>query len=404
MADKEQILRRYNEAVERIQNFHIRNIGDNPGPCCLISTTYPGVWLEHAFDGVCYGRLFGGEVGKQVAKNQMLLFLRNQREDGRLPFRVLDPSLIRGNSDHRKAVGYNQIQECVSFGRLCLEAYELCGDRDFLQEAYERLTRWDEWLCANRMTSHQGLIELFCLFDTGHDNSARFSDVDNQCPDDYGTVPVQGDMLPILASDLNAVFFGDRMALSDMARMLGRVDEALLWQQRAEAVRSKMFELLYDKDDAFFYDVDAKGQKRKFLSIAISNVFTEKVLTQGEFDVIYNRHMKNPEEFWTAWPFPSMAVNSECIRNHAPSNCWGYFSQALTALRCQRWMDDYGAGRDYDVLLEKWVDRLATAQRPFTQEIDPLTGHMTDCSVYYSSAMLLYIYAVRRLGYIEDTD
>ena len=54
MADKERIIKRYEEAVERIESFHIRAIGDNPAPVMLISTTYPGIWLEHAFDGVCY--------------------------------------------------------------------------------------------------------------------------------------------------------------------------------------------------------------------------------------------------------------------------------------------------------------------------------------------------------------
>ena len=61
MADRDSILRRYDEAVDRIENFHIRAIGDNPSPVMLISTHYPGVYMEHAFDGICYGRLFGGE-------------------------------------------------------------------------------------------------------------------------------------------------------------------------------------------------------------------------------------------------------------------------------------------------------------------------------------------------------
>lgn len=69
-----------------------------------------------------------------------------------------------------------------------------------------------------------------------------------------------------------------------------------------------MLELLYDPEDEFFYDVDRHGQKRKFLSISISNVFQEHVLDQDMADRIYQRHMKNPHEFWTEYPFPSMAI------------------------------------------------------------------------------------------------
>ena len=167
-------------------------------------------------------------------------------------------------------------------------------------------------------------------------------------------------------------------------------------------MREKMLNLLYDKQDEFFYDLDAKGNLRRFPSIAISNVFTEHVLTQAEFDAIYDRHMRNPAEFWTEYPFPSMAVNSPAVNGHAPQNCWGYYSQALTALRCQRWMDYYGRSADYDHLLSRWVAAIASHDgKLFTQELDPLTGNPTNCSEWYSSAMLMYMYAVKRLGYIE---
>lgn len=400
MPPRERILERYEQAKKRIVDFHIRTFAGQPGPILLISTTYPGVWLEHAFDAVCYARLNpNSALAMDVAKNQMLLFLRNQRADGHLPFNVVDNSLNAGNM---RPVGYSQIQECVAFARLCFEVYEMTGDREFLSEAYERCARWDEWLCAKRMTRGTGLIELFCLYDTGHDNSARLADVPVQCPDIYGETPVDSKAVPMLAPDMNAVFYGDRSALADMARALGHMDEAAAWAKKAADVRAAMLELTYDPVDMFFYDRDAAGNLRRFQSIAISNVFSEHVLTQAEFDAIYDRHMRSPSEFWTAYPFPSMAVASPAAKNHAPQNCWGYYSQALTALRCQRWMDFYGRSADYDYLLNRWVAALASSEgKLFTQELDPLTGAPTNCSEWYSSAMLMYMYAVKRLGYVE---
>ena len=400
MPPRERILERYEQAKKRIEDFHIRTFPEQPGPIFLISTAYPGVWMEHAFDAVCYARLNpDSSLAKDVARSQMLLFLRNQRPDGHLPFNVVDTSL---NTGRLHPVGYSQIQECVSFARLCLEVYEITGDMDFLKEAYAGCARWDKWLCDKRMTRGTGLIELFCLYDTGHDNSARLADVPVQCPDTYGETPVDSEAVPMLAPDMNAVFYGDRKALADMARVLGRDEEAAEWERKAADVREKMLNLLYDKQDEFFYDLDAKGNMRRFPSIAISNVFTEHVLTQAEFDAIYDRHMRNPAEFWTEYPFPSMAVNSPVVNGHAPQNCWGYYSQALTALRCQRWMDYYGRSADYDHLLSRWVAAIASHDgKLFTQELDPLTGNPTNCSEWYSSAMLMYMYAVKRLGYIE---
>lgn len=129
MPPRERILERYEQAKKRIEDFHIRTFPEQPGPIFLISTAYPGVWMEHAFDAVCYARLNpDSSLAKDVARSQMLLFLRNQRPDGHLPFNVVDTSL---NTGRLHPVGYSQIQECVSFARLCLEVYEITGDMDF---------------------------------------------------------------------------------------------------------------------------------------------------------------------------------------------------------------------------------------------------------------------------------
>ena len=80
MASQALIREKYELALKRIRDFHLRKIGDNEAPVFLISTAYPGVWLEHAFDGLCYGQLFSeDEEARRVAKNQMLLFLASSK-------------------------------------------------------------------------------------------------------------------------------------------------------------------------------------------------------------------------------------------------------------------------------------------------------------------------------------
>ena len=395
------IITKYNQAIERIESFHIKTFPGQPGPIFLISTTYPGVWIEHTYDGIKYGELFPGSMGAEVAKNQTLLFIRNQTEDGRLPYNVLDESIVKAKGWNRSLVNYRQIQECVSFGQLCWDAYKQLNDKEYLKEAYAAICKWDKWLCANRMTMGKGLIELFCLYDTGHDNSARLADIPNPCPDLYGTQPADAPALPILAPDMNAVFYGNRMACAQMAEELGLAAEANQWREKAANVKKRMIEMLYDEDDAFFYDVDCNGNKRKYLSISISNVFTEHVMDQEMADLVYKRHMKNPKEFWTEYPFPSMAISDPGSIKDRDGNSWGYYTQGLTALRCARWMDHYGYSSDYDHLLSKWVEAITRSDMNFSQELDPITGEMSKSSEWYSSAMLLYVYACKRLGYVK---
>lgn len=391
------IRNKYEQALRRIRDFHIRSFPGQQGPLFLISTTYPGVWLEHVYDGIMYG-LLEPEAGREVAKNQTLLFIRNQRPDGRLPYNVLDATIVKSA---RSPVNYRQIQECVSFGSLCWDAYKLLNDRDYLREAYASVRAWDNWLVNNRMTMGKGLIELFCLYDTGHDNSARLADIPNPCPDEFGAQPADAAALPMLAPDMNACFYGNRMALAQMAEELGLAAEAGQWREKAADVKKRMIDLLYDPADEFFYDVDKTGAKRRFLSISISNVFQEHVPDKSMADAIYARHMKNPKEFWTEYPFPSMAICDPGSKKDRDGNSWGYYSQGLTALRCARWMDHYGYGADYDHLLAKWVEAITRSDMNFAQELDPVTGEMSKSSEWYSSALLLYVYACRRLGYVK---
>ena len=105
------------------------------------------------------------------------------------------------------------------------------------------------------MTLGTGLIELFCEFDTGHDNSRRLAGLPKGCVDRY-------------------------------------------------------------------------GKKRKFLSILISNLFQEHLLDQDMADSIYERHMKNPREFWTPYPFPSMAISDPASVQDLEGNSW-YSSSML---------------------------------------------------------------------------
>ena len=250
-------------ALDRITSVHLRPIGNSPGNVFLISTAYPGVWMEHAFDALCWAQIMGTEEAKKVTEAQMLLFIINRQEDGHLPYKVIDLSIAGPQWQKDTPNGYGQIQECVSFGRLCYETWLLTGNKEFLKEAYAALKGWDEWLVNNRMTLGRGLIETFCVYDTGHDNSARFADIPNGCPDRQGKTYADRPALPIVSPDMNAVFFGDRMALSDMAGALGLEAEKQAWIKKAAEVRDAMFCQLYDKDDDFFYDIDHAGQMRR---------------------------------------------------------------------------------------------------------------------------------------------
>ena len=286
-------------------------------------------------------------------------------------------------------------------------------DQAFLEKIYEAGKKWDGWLRKYRMTTGRGLIEMFFGYDTGHDNSGRLEGM--SCKGNYivdgehksaETLPPDDGITPILAVDMNANFYANEKALEKMATLLGREDDAKKWEESALEIKRKLFEHCFDEKDAFFYDVDRNGNKRRYKSSTIFHLFMEGVLDKETdkklIDRIYNEHIKNPDEFWTEYPFPSMAINDPSAKNHDDFNCWGYYTQGLIVLRCSRWMDRYGYSEDFDYILKKWVESWTEHydRIKFAQEIDPITGIPTNSSEWYSSCMLNYIYGAKRLGLV----
>ena len=401
---KEKII---SEIKTRLSEGHVGCFKDHEKPLFLISETYPGVWLEHAYDSVFYAKMNPEYI--YLAESTTELFLSLQKEDGQLPYCVIDGNR-RPEARKEELVGYWQIQECVSFARLCYMVYEMNCDREYLKKAYPPLTKWAEWLRRNRMTRGLGLIEMFVGFDTGHDRSGRLRGmgcVGNNTIDgvrqNAAVLPPEDGVTPIIAVDMSCNYFGTLITLSKMARELGLTEESEQWLSDAKDVKKRLFEVCFDKEDCFFYDVDKNGNKRKYLSSTIFHLFLEGVLDKVEdaelIRELYERHIGNPKEFATPYPYPSMAICDPSCEGHAENNCWGYYSQGLIALRCTLWMDKYGFNKEFDKLCRAWVDAWSAHfdTVKMGQELDPITGVPTDCSEWYSSTMLFYLYAAERL-------
>ena len=390
----------YHDVIHRIKRHHLKCINNMTKPLFLISSRYPGVWMEHVYDSIMYAYLFNDN---EIAITTINTFIDLQKEDGQYP------CFIKSNN----TIGYSQIQECVSFANLSFKVYELNKNIYFLKKIYFSSIKWVSWLYKNRMTLKKGLIEMFVGYDTGHDNSKRLEGM--KCKGYYSINGVrcnakelpECDVSPIIAVDMNCNLYKTLITISKMANLLGESENEEKYKQMANEVKNRLFEECYDKDDKFFYDVDKYGNKRKYLSSTIFHLFLEGVLDKEKdksiIDDLYNNHIKNKNEFWTNYPFPSMTISEKNIADYKKPNSWGYYSQALIALRCSLWMDEYNYSKDYDYLLEMWVKGLINNYRdnPMGQELDPLSGKSPGASIWYSTSMLLFIYAVRRLNLIK---
>lgn len=376
------------EILDRIRDHHLRPWDVSRGNIFFISDAYPGVWLEHTFDAVVWADYCPAD--HEVSRNQVRLFLDRQKPDGQLPCYIW-----------KDKIGYSQLQECVSFGSLCLDAVrQNPQDETLLADCYDGVSAWISWQEKHRMTQKKGLIEMFCGYDTGHDNSGRFAGMrypENIC-EDAAAAPADDDVLPVIAPDINACYYGDLRALAGMARKLNRSPEAQAWDAEAERVRKALFDICFDPVDRFFYDVDKNGNKRKIRSISVTNVLTEGIPDQALADEIFSRYLWNPKEFRTPYPFPAVSSGDPAWVQNRKGNSWGFYSQGLTCLRTLRWMERYGYGKEMREIMALWVRAWADSTTTRCgQELHPLTGVPSDCSQYYSSCMLYLLVAMRTL-------
>lgn len=403
--EQEQLLTHYKRAQQSLEQ-KIKRFDCWKRPVSVISDEYPGVWLEASpYDGLQAMLLNGLEP--DIAVSNVDIFMANQKADGQLPCIVLDPGHPRF-SEFMKAgfspVSYGQIQELVPFAWVCWRLASLTQDEALLARAYEACCRWDAWLVKYRQTRGLGAFEMFCEFDMGMDNCPRVIDggIPPACPDYDARQCADVPALPLLAPDQSAVVYGARCALAEMAQALNRNAEADTWRNKAEQLRLAVIEHCWDAEDAFFYDLDAQGQLRKYRTIHITFLLSEGIAQGASWERIYQRYLKNENEFWTRVPFPSVSISDPCFPESTDGihgNSWGFWSNSPMLYRLSRWMKPNRKEEDLKVIMERWLASfLKQSKHDFTQGVHPLTGEWCQTSAYHSNTLLFYLESMQTLG------
>lgn len=323
---------------------------------------YDGVWLET--------QPMGGEMyakrDMEAALNNQLIFMENQRKSGRLPgmIKYQEPFLLQ--------VSYDWLQG-FCFPVPALKMYYLIGkDRNYLLRLYETLRDFDEYLWAYRDTDGNGCLESFCTWDTGEDNSLRFTRFGVKDGGFGGEDrPVGMGLLPYESMDIMSYSCQAREVLSRISDILGN-GEGDYYRKAAHAVRDKLRSYLWIEEKNACYDRDCN---HRFMDVLIHNNL--RCMYHGSFDQdmadrFIRCHLLNPDEFWTYVPLPSIAVNDSLFRNINFNN-WGGQPEGLTYQRAIQALEQYGHVAEIRLLGKKWL-RLLCGKKKLVQQYDPFDG------------------------------
>ena len=375
-SDIEYISRKLPE-VDKAVKDNLRQFSGLPLPMPIAGACYNGIWMEHNQDWLLLADMFPENAWAAVE-----LFMERQKENG------LFPVVVRTTGE----TFYRQIQNVWPFARCAFEiAKKINKGEEELKRIYRCAVLFDRWLGEYRDHKKLGLVEMFCEFDTGHDNSPRVTDggLPRNMNPDAGTMP-DLPCLPILAPDLSAMRFQARVALSEIAAFLGDDKNASFWLEQAEITRTAIRKYLYDPEDDYYYDVDSSGKFRKYRTEHITRLYLNEVVEQQEFDRQYKRYFEDPREFATSFPFPSVSVSDPSFVKELPKNCWGSNTQALTALRASMWLPRYGRADERERLLKRWMRAFIDYDSSLPQELNPFTGEPIGNGVNYMPSLFIF--------------
>lgn len=367
---------------KRAESAIIRNLRPVPGsngvPVLNEGGIYCGIWLE---DGPHESLTIAGDFPEE-AKMSHRIFYIHQKPDGQMP------AMVTGTGP-----GYRQIQQVVPIAASAWELSQMTGDEAFLAESFEACAGWEKWLVANRDPKQLDLLEAWCEFDTGHDNSPRFAGCPRFCPAGAGVLPEN--VIPRLAPDLSANLYSSRLALADMAGALGRTAEEEQYRLAAERTRVNVEKYCFDPEREFYFDRFHDGSFSPVTGDAGLRVLGEHLPSPDRGKRIFERYILNEKSFWTPFPMPSIAADDPLFVYPAPENSWGGGSQALMALRTLRYFEYYGFSDALKELMLRWLAAMDKCD-DFRQQMDPFTG-IFSTTESYSPAMCVAIEFCRKL-------
>ncbi len=253
---------------------------------------YIGVWQWDA----CFHTLAYRHIDPRLAEDQIRLVLDHQRDDGMLPDAIHDEGIVTFLDSPVPA----EVTKPPITAWTVLKLYQMSGNREFLDEVYDPLVRWNRWWFEKNDYNNNGLCQY------NHPNSSGLDDS-----------PLWDEGMPVESPDLNTYLYLQMEALARIADHIGLADDAKQWQAGARAVVKRMIDKMWDEEAGVFWALRAEQPVRILTPFSLYPFATGRLPPR-----ITNRliaHLTNPDEFWTHYPIPTVAQSDP---NYDPEQMW----------------------------------------------------------------------------------
>lgn len=253
---------------------------------------YVGVWQWDAY----FHALAYRHVDKRLAQDQIRIVLDHQREDGMIPDAVHDEGTVTRLDFPVEA----DVTKPPLIAWATYKLFQHDHDREFLEETYEPILRWNDWWFEKNDLDGNGLCEYQHPFSSGLDDS-----------------PLWDDGMPVESPDLNTYLYLQQEALARIARVIGKDDDADLWQSRARAMVRRMLDLRWDEQTGYFWATRNRSRVNVRTPFNLFPLITGQLPRSIADRVV--AHLTDERQFWSRYPVPSVAMDDP---KYDPNQMW----------------------------------------------------------------------------------
>nr|BBH87153.1 glycoside hydrolase family 37 [Thermosporothrix sp. COM3] len=253
---------------------------------------YVGVWHWDSY----FHALALRHRDMRLAQDQFRIMLDYQLPDGLIPDIVHDEGILA----HTTEIVEADITKPPLTAWAAWKLYELDGDREFLNEMYDPIIRFQHWWFTKSDPDGNGLCEYLHPWSSGLDNN-----------------PLWDQGLPVETPDLNAYLCLQYDYLARIAEVLERPDEAEQWRQKAGELAQRMIELRWDEEAGLFRAAH-DGQL-----LAVRTPFNLFPLITGRMPAAIAdclvETLTDERQFWGHHPVPTVAFDDPAFN---PLSMW----------------------------------------------------------------------------------
>lgn len=236
------------------------------------------IWAwDHAFNA-----LASSFSDQQLAWDQFMIFFDHQDKNGQIPDFFNDTSLL---TTFVKPPIHGWILSLMSQHGENLSSEQAC-------EAYEKLEKWTDWWLKFRNPDGDNLPVYWHGNDSGWDNGTAFD------------IP-----FPIKSPELASFLILQMDALSKLAGMMNRPNEARAWELRSESILEELLKTLWD--GSRFKVVSTLSRESASSSDSIFNclpIVLGDRLPQDVIDALAEQIRRHLTEFGPATEHPDSTV------------------------------------------------------------------------------------------------